>query len=127
MLQLYPSIGRSELPIDFGVFAVSFFLPRVSFGRKRLFVGNSSVKALSGQNVQFDFGDIEPAAMFGRVNYFESTDQSPGFLGRKGFVQGAQAVRVEVVHHESNSLRFSPMDVDQLADGLGPVGFGSLI
>jgi hypothetical protein len=42
MLQFRASVGRFELPIDFGVFAVSFFFPGGGFIGKRLFVGKSA-------------------------------------------------------------------------------------
>src|SRR5438128_466639 len=65
--------------------------------------------------------------MLGRVNNLQTLDQPTSFPGRKGFVQGAQAVRVEVVHHQGNSLRLRPMHIDQLANCLGPVGLGALV
>ena len=127
MLQFCSSVVGFELPIDLGLLAVSFFLPGSGFVRKRLFVGNSPAKTLSRQNVQFDFGHVEPTAVLGRVNNLQTLDQPTSFLGRKGFVQGAQAVRVEVVHHQRNPLRLRPMHIDQLANCLGPVGLGALV
>src|ERR1700676_2269957 len=65
--------------------------------------------------------------MLGRVNNLQTLDEPTSLLGWKGFVQGAQAVRVKVVHHERNSLRLGPMDIDQLANRPGPVGLGALV
>ena len=72
MLELCSNVGGFELPIDLGLLAVSLFLPCGGFVRKRLFVGNSSCKALSRQNVQFNLSHIEPTAMLGRVNNLQT-------------------------------------------------------
>src|SRR6516165_1845311 len=127
MLQFRASVVGLELPIDLGLLAVSFFLPGGGFSRKRLFVGNPPGQALSRQHVQLDFGCVEPTAVLGRVNNLQTPNQPTRFLGRKGFVQRAPAVRVEVVHHQRNPLRLGPMHIDQLANSLGPVGLGALV
>src|SRR5580698_5783551 len=127
MLQFCSSIFAGELPIDRCLTAVSFVLPGSGFSDKRLFVGNSPGKTLPCQDVQFDFGHVEPAAMLGRVDDLQALNQPTRLLGRKGLVQRTQAVGVEVVHHQRDSLRLRSMDIDQLANRFGPVDPGALI
>src|SRR6516162_4171571 len=127
MLQFRASVGSLELSIDLGLLTVSFFLPGSGFGRQRLFIRNAAGQTLARQDIQLDFRHVKPTAMLGRVNDFQTPDQPTSFLGRKGFVQGAQTVGVEVIHHQRDPLRLRPMHIDQLANGLGPVGLGALI
>jgi hypothetical protein len=42
-----------------------------------LFIGNAAVETLGGEDAEFGFGQIEPAAELGRVVPFEALDQ-PG-------------------------------------------------
>ena len=50
-------------------------------------IGNASIEALGGQDAEFGFGEIEPAAVLGGVVPFESLDQAARFGGGKGLVK----------------------------------------
>lgn len=100
MFKFGPCIFGGELPVDVGLLPIACVLPGFGFLRQCLFVGNSTSQALSRQDIQFDFGHVEPATMFQRVDDLDPIDDSASFLRREGFVQRAKAVRVEVIHHE---------------------------
>ena len=44
-------------------------------------------EALGGQNAEFGFGEIEPAAVFRGIMPFEALNQTAGFRGRKGLIE----------------------------------------
>ena len=87
MLEFDTSGLGGELPVSCGVIGISVMLPGGDFVDEGLLVGDAAVEALSGEDTELGFGQIEPAAVLGRVVPFEALDQPPGFGGRKGFVE----------------------------------------
>ena len=68
MLQFYSSVLGFELPIDFGVFAVSLFLPGSGFVRKRLFVGKAGGSKAPAQAARHRGGRLVTSeAVFGSM------------------------------------------------------------
>ena len=50
-------------------------------------VRDAPVEALAAERAEFNLGNVEPTAMFGRVMDFKATSQPPRFLRRKGLVK----------------------------------------
>ena len=75
------------MPVGLGVVGISFVLPSGDFFDEGLFVGNPAVEALGRQDAEFGLCQIEPTAVLWSVMPFEALDQSPGFGGRKGFIE----------------------------------------
>ena len=61
-------------------------LPGGDFADQGLLVGDAAVDALGGEDAEFGFGKIKPAAVLGRVVPFEALDQPSGFGGRECLV-----------------------------------------
>ena len=59
-------------------------------------IRDALLQALQGQDTQFDFGDVESAAMLGSM----ADLQARRHLGRKRRVQGVKGVGVEVVDRQ---------------------------
>lgn len=55
------------MPIDFCGGGVSVVVPGCEFGLEGGKIGEASVEALAGESGEFDFGHIEPRAMFWRM------------------------------------------------------------
>jgi hypothetical protein len=67
MLEFSSHIVGCELPVGLVVVCIAIILPCSDFVDQGLFVGDTAVKALGGQDAEFGLGEIEPAAMFGGV------------------------------------------------------------
>src|ERR1700693_1147690 len=65
--------------------------------------------------------------MLRRVNHFKSFDDPAGFLRRERLVEGTQAMRVEIVHHERDPFGLRSVDVDQLSNLVSPIDSCSLV
>ena len=78
MLKFNASVFGGEVPVGFGVMGISVVLPGGDFIDEGLFVGNPAVETLGGQNAEFGFGEIEPAAVDGRDGELEAAARSSG-------------------------------------------------
>ena len=87
MLEFDTSGLGGELPVSRVVIGISVMFPDGDFVDEGLLVGDAAVEALSGEDTELGFRQIESAAVLGRVVPFEALDQPPGFGGRKGFVE----------------------------------------
>jgi hypothetical protein len=67
---------------------VTVVLPSSDIFSHRLHVRDTPVEALLGKDAQFDFCDIEPAAVLGGVMHLKSFSQPASLFGWKRFVQG---------------------------------------
>ena len=87
MLEFISSVVGGELPVGLVVVCIAIILPCGDFIDQGLFVGDTAIEALGGQDAEFGLGQIEPTAMFGGVVPLEAFDQSAGFGGGKGLVE----------------------------------------
>src|SRR5262249_47039938 len=79
----------------------------------RFDVAEASRQTLAGQNRQFALGDVEPAAMFGRVVEVEFSGDAPRVGGRKRYIQRCDGVHAQVVEHHPNDSSVWVSDVDE--------------
>ena len=68
MLELDTSVLGCELPVCVGVIGISVVFPGCDFVDEGVFVGDGAVETLSGEDTEFGFRQIEPAAVLGRVD-----------------------------------------------------------
>src|SRR5436190_15346337 len=87
---------------------------------------DSTIEALAIKGAQFDFGDIEPTAVLGRVVDFQSTGQSSSLLRLEGFVKGGRTVSVEVIHYQANLGSLRVTLIKHAFDESGPVLAGAV-
>ena len=71
-LQLHAGVVRGELPVDLGPDSVSGRLPRRDLVAQDLERGNAAIEALTDHDVEFDFSDVEPTAVLGRIDELEA-------------------------------------------------------
>src|SRR4249920_3212647 len=87
--ELYASILGGKLPVNTLVTLIASLLPCPGFIAQGLDIWNPPIQALSGEGTQFNFGNIEPAAVFGGMVDLKPFDQLPSLLGRKGLIERA--------------------------------------
>src|SRR5215470_19095214 len=79
--QLDTGVGCREVPVGLGIVGVAFFLPGVDLTGEHLGIRNAPVEALAGEDSQLRLGEVQPAAMLGRVMPLEALDPA-ACLGR---------------------------------------------
>ena len=67
MSEFDAGVGCGELPVDLSLVGVGGLLPGGQLGVEHVEVVDASGEALPGQRGQFDLGDVQPGAVFGRV------------------------------------------------------------
>ena len=66
-MQFCPCFLGSELPIDRGPLGIPAEFIGMQFLGKRGHIREAASQTLALQNTEFDFGHVQPTAMFGRV------------------------------------------------------------
>jgi len=102
----------------------------MAFSGMRRVRGRCVRETLPSHRTVFDFGHIQPRAVFRRVVDFKPLGQATCLRGRKRLVEARHAMRIQVVHHQDDQddlLDVGVMPVEQLFHAGGPVGFGALV
>ncbi len=63
--------------------------------------------------------------MFGSVVDFQLLDQSTGLCWGKGLIQGGRRMGIQIILHQHDLLGGGILHIDEVADEVGPVYFGS--
>jgi thioesterase superfamily protein len=100
---------------------VAVFDPGRDLAFERGAVGDAPAETLPGQNGQFRFRHVEPAAVLGRVVPLEALDEAAGLLRRERLVERGWCVRVEVVLDQHDPLGAGEVDVAQVFQDVGEV------
>ena len=106
------------MPVGFGIVGVAARAPRIDLGLEECGVGNAAGKALARKNREFGLGQIEPAAVLGRVVPFEPLDDAARFGRLEGFVKRCWRVRIQVVLNQDDLVGLGEVDVAQVAQDL---------
>ena len=76
-----------EVPACLGVVLVAIGLPGSDLLDELWFVGDAAVETLGGEDAEFGFRQVEPAAMFGSVVELETFGEPSCFRGGEGFIE----------------------------------------
>ena len=68
------------------------FLPCGDFADEALGVVDSAIQALAAEHADLDLDHVEPTGMFWGVVELQAAQNSPGFGGREGLIEGAYGV-----------------------------------
>ena len=117
-------LGR-ELPVHGFAQGVAVVHPGLDLGSQHGLAFDAPVQALRGQGRELDFGDVEPAAVLGRVVPLQPGGDAPRFGRSKGLVEHAGVVRVEVVADQDHLLGQREVHVHQIAQDGGKVQLGA--
>ncbi len=90
-------------------------------------MSKAAIQALTGENIEFDFGHVQPTTVLGRVVEFQPLQNALGFCGSKRLIQGSRLVGVQVVWHDPNALSVRVVKVDQVFQTVGIIDLGSPI
>lgn len=100
------SVLAVEPPLNHEAGAVNPLVPRLGFDFERAEVRNAArSEALPGKQTDFDFGLVEPTAVFGCVMQGEPTPECVCFFLPKVRDQRFPAVGVQVVDHQVDLTR----------------------
>ena len=66
---------------------------------------DASIQTLTVEDVQADFGDVEPTAALGCEMHVNLVCNPFGFLWREDFVQRSFLMRIQVIHDQGNGIR----------------------
>src|SRR5215216_8160826 len=102
MPELPASLRGCEEPMDSRTLDVALTLPGRDLGASGDEVRQPSVEALAGQDGQFTFRHVQPAAVFGRVVKLQLASQASRLVRREGSVQRCGGVDIEVVQDDAN-------------------------
>ena len=92
----------------------------------RLQIGDAPLsQALRGHRGELDLGDVQSAAVVGRVMYFQPPRETERLLRRKRLVKRRERMRVQVAHRKHDFFSPGILPVKQPSDATRPVDFGS--
>jgi hypothetical protein len=114
-------VAGGEVPVDLPLVGVDGVLPGGQLVVEDVEVLDPPVEALSGQGGQLDLGDVEPGAVFRGVVDLQPGGEAARLDRLERLIQGAESVRVEVVHDQDNRLGIGIVDGEQVIDLVGPV------
>ena len=105
-MQLSPRIFGRKAPFDFGAGRIARFFQLLAFMLERPFIWDAPRQALTTEDTQLYFGDVQPTAMAGRIVKLQLSENAPGCFGRECLIERSRLVGVQVVHHDSHPLGF---------------------
>ena len=77
MLELRARLVVGELPVDAGLRGIPLIGPGLRLASEGVDIWDPTAQALLGEDAQFDFGHVEPAAVLWRVVDFQPLQQAP--------------------------------------------------
>src|SRR5262249_37778794 len=102
LFQFYSGVLGFELPVDAPLSLIPVDSPSHRTAGHFCLVGDAISQRLPRQDAQFRFRHVQPAPMFGGMNYLQFPRQPHRFLRLKGLIQGTQVMRIEVVADQGN-------------------------
>ena len=73
MFEFDTSVLGCELLVCLGVIGISVVFPSCDFVDEGVFVGDGAVETLSGEDTEFGFRQIEPAAVLGACKHCDAS------------------------------------------------------
>ena len=92
MAEFDTGVVGGEVPLDLTLIGIGLPLPGGEFGAQGLEVLDAPVQALAGQHREFDFGNVEPRAVFGGVVDLEPLSERERLGRLEGLVERSDAV-----------------------------------
>ena len=89
-------------------------------------IGNAAVEALSGEGSEFNFGHVEPRAVFWGMVYFEACEQAAGLFRFERLVECGRLVGIEIVADQDHLSGVRIVLIKQAFDLVRPVCHGAL-
>ena len=122
MCEFDTSIVGSEPPVDGVWLIIAVDFPCGHLVSHLGDFGDATVEALALEGAEFDFGNIEPTAMFGCVMDFKTLSQSPGLWRWESVVKRADGMDIEIVHDQANFDGIGIATIEHVTDEEGPIG-----
>ena len=101
------SFLAAETPVDLNLVAIDLPVPGVCLPLKQDQTGDPAFsEALPGEETDFDFGLVQPTAVFGGIVNRETVPEIGTLLLTEVVCEGLATVDVEIVHDQMNGFRF---------------------
>src|SRR4249920_2948832 len=123
-MQLGPSLLGGELPIDRGSLSVAAAFIGGYLLSERRDIRKTAIKTLTVQDTEFDFGHVQPTAMFGGVVELQFLANTAGFGGREGVIERGRTMGIELIEYHTNDLGLRIPFIDQPLHLVRKVGLG---
>ena len=95
------------------------FLPGIDFTREHSGIRNAPVEALTGEDGQLGFGEVQPAAVLGRVMPLEPLDQAARLGRLESLLERGGDVRVQIVLDQHDLLGIGEVHIAQILENAG--------
>src|SRR5215813_5472356 len=95
--QLDTGVGRREVPVGLCIAGIATCLPGVDLTGEHLGIRDAPVEALAGEDGQLGFGEVQPAAVLGRVMPLEPLDQAARLGRLENLVERGGGMRGQIV------------------------------
>src|SRR5215210_5731483 len=103
-MQLAPRIFACKSPLNLGTSRIALFFQLLDLAFQRFLIFNSPIKALTTEDAQLDFSNIQPTTMLGRVVKLQLPQDTPRFIRRERLIKRCRSVRVQIVEHHPHPL-----------------------
>ena len=114
-----------EALVDDGWILIPLCEPSFHFLAELLDDRDASIQTLTVEDVQADFGDVEPTAALGCEMHVNLVCNPFGFLWREDFVQRSFLMRIQVIHDQGNGIRFRIVVIHKVFHNHSPVSPGA--
>ena len=116
---------NGESPVNLGSSFIAFGLPCCDLMNQEVSVVNAAVETLLGEDIDLDFGHVEPTGVLGRVMEFKFLHEPTCFVWRKGLIEGATNMGVQIVQYQTNPASGGEFDVNECPNRMCPLQFGA--
>ena len=120
-------ILAGERPINATSFGIASVLPAMDFAPRSHPVHQSSPKALTIQDADFDLRHVQPARVLGRVVKLYASQQPASDRGTEHLLEAGTEVGVEVVQNQVNLSGGGITALKQMLYEGNEVGLGSAL
>jgi hypothetical protein len=96
-MQLLPRIFGCKTLCSFGRNSLALLFQLLDFSLERCLVSHALVRTLTAEDAKLDFGDVQPAAMFGRVVEIQLPQDTACCCGGACRLQRSRLMRVQAI------------------------------
>ena len=112
--KLCTRIWRRKTPRHSGLVPIARGLPDRHLADDSGLAGHPPIQTLSLERRTFQFGYVQPAAVFRRVPELQFIEDALGFSRCKRRIQGCGTMGVQIIQHHADQRRTGKMHIDQV-------------
>src|SRR5579859_4078236 len=116
-MHLSPSIGAGKAPMDVHLSSITLLRQSFNMLPQMLKAFDALGQTVALKNADLDLGHVEPTPMLRGIMHLQALPKSLGFLRLKRLIQAGCCMRVQMIHHQANTLGLGIDLINQPADG----------